>query len=128
MGVARLLAKGWLVFCIYAGALALQRALAAAVRFAVPGQRAMEDNLARCHLDGSRTFASAFSWLLALIFLASAVSRLRMTAALVRLERKQRPEPLGPSGAALAAGIAAVFGIQFLFVGSLFRLLPCAML
>ncbi len=103
-------------------------ALETAIRFAVPGQRAIEENLGRCSLDGGRMFAAAFSWLLALIFLGSAISRLRISAALVRLERKRMPEPLGPSGLALALGIAAVAGIQFLFVGTLYALLPCAVL
>lgn len=211
MGVARLLAKGWVVFCVFAAAHALVRALTAgtaplqalasagivlflfgamgllfiggygvssshrlarlrpthlapgfneivfagfallsffvqtvyaphhaaggilgaletAIRFAVPGQRALEENLARCGLDGGRMFASAFAWLLALIFLGSAVSRLRLSAALVRLERKRRPDPLGPSGVALVLGSAAVIGIQFLFVGTLFHWLDCRVL
>lgn len=100
-------------------------ALEAAIRFAVPGQRALEDNLARCNLDGGRAFAAAVSWLLAFIFLGSAISRLRIAAALVRLERKRRIEPLGPTGIALVLGLAAVAGIQFLFIGTLFSLLPC---
>jgi len=207
MGVARLLAKGWVVFCLYGGGLALAQAgltgsgggtalvpiavavflfgamgllfiggygfsathrmprlesliavpgfneivflcfvclsflveiayrpgygvgaviqaLQAALRI-VPGQHALGDALQRCNLDGGRTFAGAFAWLLAFIFVGSAVSRLRINAALVRLERKTRPEPLGPSGAALTLGTAAVVGIQFLFVGTLFSLLPC---
>jgi hypothetical protein len=100
-------------------------ALEAAVRFAVPGQRALEVNLARCGLDGGRAFAAAVGWLLAFIFLGSAISRLRIAAALVRLERKRRIEPLGPTGIAFALALAAVAGIQFLFIGSLFGLLPC---
>jgi hypothetical protein len=209
MGVARLLAKGWIVFCVFAGAYAVVRALRtgippfvavepnavavflfgamgvlfiagyglssghllsrfkplhvlpgfneivflmflvlsfvvqivphhlswgilnaleAAVRFAVPGQRALADNLVRCNLDNGRAFAGACAWLLAFVFLGSAISRVRMAAALVRLERKRRIEPLGPTGIASVLGIAAVAGIQFLFVGSLFRLLPCSVL
>jgi len=207
MGVARLLAKGWVVFCVYAGGLAFARAamagtaigqallpvvvvvllfgamgllfiggygmstshrlprleslfvipgfneivflsfvslsflieiayrpgngvggviaaLEAALRL-VPGQHALEDALARCNLDGGQTFVSAFAWLLAFIYMGSAVSRLRINAALVRLERKARPEPLGPSVVALTLGTIAVVGIQFLFVGSLFPLLSC---
>jgi thiosulfate reductase cytochrome b subunit len=103
-------------------------ALETAIRFAVPGQRALEGSLARCGIDGGRAFASAASWLLAFIFLGSALSRLRLSAALVRLERKRRIEPLGPSGIALVQGFATVAGIQLLFVGSLYRLLPCAVL
>jgi hypothetical protein len=103
-------------------------ALETAIRLAVPGQRALEAALARCGIDGGRAFASAVSWLLAFIFLGSAISRLRLAAALVRLERKRRIEPLGPSGIALVQGFAAVAGIQLLFVGSLFRFLPCTAL
>src|ERR1043166_2417145 len=211
MGVARLLAKGWVVFCLFAAALALSRMLSAgtaplqalsaiglaafpfgamgllfiggygvsgghrmpqlkpmrlapgfneivfagfavlsffvetvyaphhasggilgaletAIRFAVPGQRALEEALGRCHLDGGSIFASAFAWLLALIYFGSAVSRLRLPAALVRLERKRRRDPLGPSGVALVVGTAAVVGIQFLFIGTLFAWLDCGVL
>lgn len=211
MGVARLLAKGWVVFCLFAAALTLSRVLSAgtpplqalsaiglaaflfgamgllfiggygvsgghrvvqlkpmhlapgfneivfvgfgvlsffvetiyaphhasggvlgaletAIRFAVPGQRALEEALSRCHLDGGRMFASAFAWLLALIYFGSAVSRLRLSAALVRLERKRRRDPLGPSGVALAVGTAGVVGIQFLFIGTLFAWLDCGVL
>ena len=209
MGVARLLAKGWIVFCVVAGAHAIARALdagvpalgaaeptlvaiflfgamgvlfiagyglssghffrryqpthilpgfneivfmvflvlsfaiqigphhlswgilnmlEAAVRFAVPGQRALEAALSRCSLDGGRAFAAACTWLFAFIFLGSALSHVRMAAGLVRLERKRRIEPLGPAGIALVLGTAAIAGIQFLFVGSLFPTLPCPML
>jgi hypothetical protein len=211
MGVARLLAKGWVVFCLFAAALALSRMLSAgtaplqalsaiglaaflfgamgllfiggygvsgghrmpqlkpmhlapgfneivfagfavlsffvetvyaphhasggilgaletAIRFAVPGQRALEEALGRCHFDGGSIFASAFAWLLALIYFGSAVSRLRLSAALVRLERKRRRDPLGPSGVALVVGTAAVVGIQFLFIGTLFAWLDCGVL
>lgn len=100
-------------------------ALEAAIRFAVPGQRALEDNLARCGGDEAHVFAAAMSWMLAFVFLGSAISRLRLEAALVRLERKQRIEPLGPSGIALVLGTASVLGLQLLFVGSLYRILPC---
>src|SRR3569623_383571 len=170
MGVARLLAKGWIVFCVFVGAHAIARALSAgvpavaateptlvaiflfgamgvlfiagyglsgghlfrryrpahvlpgfneivfmvflvlsfaiqivpqhlswgilnaleaAVRFAVPGQRALEAALTRCRADGGRAFAGACTWLLAFVFLGSALSHVRMAAGLVRLERKR---------------------------------------
>lgn len=101
------------------------RALQAAIEFAVPGQRGLEEVLGLCRLDGGRMFASAFAWLLALIYLGSALSRIRLTAGIVRLERKQRPETLGPVGLAVVLGLAAVIGIQLLYMGSLFSLLPC---
>jgi uncharacterized membrane protein SirB2 len=210
MGAARLLAKGWVVFCLYAGALALANrppsdgvfplivcvalfgamgllfisgygfsaghtrpliparinlamlvpgfnetvfilftilifciqtfyapanhagaaadALEGAIGFAVFGQHALEYVLAQCGLGGGRLFASAVSWLLAFIFLASALSRLRLAAALVRLERKRRPEALGAQPLALALGLIAVAGIQFLYIGTAYTLLPCRVL
>jgi len=212
MGAARLLAKGWIVFCIYAGGLAFGRALArgappaetawpifvcvllfvamgvlfvagyglssghlrpifparikpaglvpgfnelvflvfvlaifyvqtfyaqthhtgtpaaaieGAVRFAVFGQRTLENVLAQCSVDGGRLFVSAVSWMLTLIFLGSALSRIRLAAGIVRLERKRRPEALGAQPLAFALGLVAVVGIQFLYVGSGYALLPC---
>ena len=99
-------------------------ALKSAIYFAVPGQRALDAALAQNALDGGRVFAAAFAWLLAVIFLASAVSRLRLAAGLIRLERAQRPEALGPSTLALLLGALSVAGIQFLFVGTAFTFLP----
>jgi hypothetical protein len=212
MGAARLLAKGWIVFCIYAGGLALARAVGSgvpvgaamgpivvcvllfgamgvlfiagyglsaghvrpllpgrvsvasllpgfnelvfvaftlivfcvqivlgpaapggaavdaiegAIRFGVVGQTSLENALLACNLNGGRLLVSALSWLLALIFLGSALSRIRLAAGIVRLERKQRPEALGAQPLALALGIGAVVGIQLLYVGSVFNLLTC---
>jgi hypothetical protein len=103
-------------------------ALETAIRVAVPGQRALDEHLLRCNLDGGRTFSAAVAWLLAFVFLGSAISRLRMAAALVRLERKRRIEPLGPQGIAFVLGIAGVAGIQLLFMGALYRWLSCSLL
>jgi hypothetical protein len=207
MGGARLLAKGWVIFCLYAGALALANrpasdgifplvvcvalfgamgllfisgygfsaghtrpliparinlakvvpgfnetvfivftvlifciqtfyapanhagagadALEGAIGFAVFGQHSLQNLLAQCSLDGGRLFASSVAWLLGLIFLASALSRLRLAAALVRLERKRRPEALGAQPLALVLGLVAVAGIQLLYVGTAYTLLPC---
>lgn len=100
-------------------------AVRGALRFAVLGQGALEDKLASCGLDGGRALSSAFAWLLALIFLGSALSRIRLAASIVRFERKVRAEALGPQSLALALGIAAVVGIQALFVGTAYRLLSC---
>jgi hypothetical protein len=212
MGVARLLAKGWIVFCLYAGAHALVRALAvhvpvmqavqqiglsvvlfgamgllfvggygaasshhllsrfsadrlapgfndllflaiacacffvqtiyapanptgpipgslsAAVHFAVPGQRALEGALAACSLGSGRMFASAFAWITAFVFLGSSLSRVRLSAGIVRLERKQRPEALGETMVAFILGAAALAGIQLLFMGSGYAFVPCGVL
>ncbi len=215
MGAARLLVKGWLAFCLYAGGLALARALAngvplreaggpllvcvllfgamgvlfisgyglsssqvrplfpagikpahfvpgfnetvflafvlmifyaqtfyapanhagaavnaleSAIRFAVFGQRTLENALAVCNLDGARLLVSAISWMLTLIFLASALSRIRLAAGIVRFQRKRRPEALGAQPLAFALGVAAVVGIQLLYVGTGYALLPCGAL
>ncbi|MBU6442759.1 MAG: hypothetical protein KGR48_02515 [Alphaproteobacteria bacterium] len=106
----------------------LLQVLQAGIEFAVPGQVSLEFALGVCGLDGGRMFAAAFAWLLAFIYLGSALSRVRLAAGLVRLERKQRPEALGPTGLAALLGFVAVIGVQFLYVGSLFALLPCSVL
>jgi hypothetical protein len=92
----------------------------------LPGQNALERSVAVCGLDNGRHFASAFSWLLSLIYLGSALSRIRLGAGLVRLERKTRHEALGDVPLAFATGLVAVIGIQLLFIGTLYSMLPCA--
>jgi hypothetical protein len=101
-------------------------ALSNAIYFLAPGQRALVGSLRGCALDGGRIFSSAFAWMLAIIFLASAVSRLKLQAGLIRLEAGERPALLGPTLRAFLFGIAAVVGIQFLFVGSAFPWLACS--
>jgi hypothetical protein len=101
-------------------------ALQAALYFAVPGQRALVGALDSCALDGGRIFSGAFTWLLAVIFLGSAVSRLKLQAGIIRLERSLKPEILGPTLRAFLLGVVAVVGIQFLFVGSAFPWLACS--
>lgn len=104
------------------GAGALERA----IFFVVPGQRALVHALEACTLDGGRAFAAAFTWLLAIILLASAASRLKLQAGLIRLEAANRPQALGPTLRAFLFGLAAVVSIQFLFVGSAYPWLNCA--
>jgi len=101
-------------------------ALERAIYFAVPGQRALVSSLDSCSLDGGRLFAAAFAWLLAIIYLGSACSRLKLTAGIIRLERNTRPEGLGPSVRAFCLGLVAVIGVQFLFVGSAYPWLGCS--
>ena len=101
-------------------------ALESAMYFVVPGQRALTYSLEVCSMDGGRIFAAAFTWLLAIIYLGSAVSRLKLMAGLMRLERTKRPEILGPTLRAFLLGIAAVVGIQFLFVGSAYPWFQCS--
>jgi hypothetical protein len=215
MGAARLLAKGWVVFCLYAGGLALARAIArgapaldafgpilvcvllfgamgllfisgygfssaqlrlhlparlapaslvppfnetvfvafvliifwlqgfyaaahhtgpvaaaveGAIALVVFGQRTLANAFLHCGADGGRLLVSAVAWMLALIFLASALSRIRLTASLLRLERKRRPEALGGQPLAFALGLVAVAGIQLLYVGTGFGLVSCTTL
>jgi hypothetical protein len=104
----------------------LSGALEAAIYFAVPGQRALVYSLSVCSMDGGRVFAAAFTWLLSIIYLASAVSRLKLVAGIMRLERATRPEILGPTLRAFLLGIVAVVGIQFLFVGSAYPWFACS--
>ncbi len=103
-------------------------ALQAAVQFAVPGQRLLEGALGACGLDGGRVVSSAFAWLLAFVFLGSALSRIRLAAALVRLERKGRPEILGAAALVFVLGLAAVVALQLLFMGSAYPFIPCRVL
>lgn len=123
-----------LIFCIqvfYAPAGPPTPAIAAlesAVRFAIFGQAHLETALTACGLGDGRLLVSAVSWLLALVFLGSALSRLRLAAGIIRLERKRRPEALGAQPLAFAVGLAAVFGIQLLYVGTVYSVMPCRVL
>jgi len=101
-------------------------ALENAIYFVIPGQRALVHALEGCTLDGGRAFAGAFAWLLAIIYLASASSRLRLQAGLIRLEAGERPALLGPTLRAFLFGIVAVVAIQFLFVGSAYPWMNCS--
>jgi len=103
-----------------------EQALNDAIVFVVPGQRALVTSLYACTMDGGRIFAAAFAWLLAIIYLASAASRLKLQAGLIRLEAGDRPQALGPTLRAFLFGIVAVVGIQFLFVGSAYPWLNCS--
>jgi hypothetical protein len=101
-------------------------ALEAALYFAVPGHAVMVDRLSQCTLDGGRVFASSFAWLLAFVFVASAVSRLRHTAEAMQRDRALHPQSLSPTGLAGVLGIAAIIAIQCLFVGAPLALIPCS--
>ncbi|MEJ1969066.1 MAG: hypothetical protein WDN03_10620 [Rhizomicrobium sp.] len=104
----------------------LAGAVEGALRFVVPGQRALEAAVGQCGLDGGRLFASAFAWLLAIVFVASSVSRVGLTAGLLRLERVLRPSAFGPTLLAVLYGVAAIVGFQLLFVGSAYPWLACS--
>lgn len=107
---------------------ALAEAFESAIYFAVPAHHALVDALSRCALNGGRVFGSAFAWLLAVIFLSSAVSRLKLAAGLIRLERTLNPEALSPTTVAGILGAAAIIAFQFLFIGSIYRFLSCTAL
>jgi len=96
-----------------------------AIYFAVPGQRALVGALTNCGFDGGRQFASAITWLLAIIYLGSSLSRLKLDAGILRLKRSVRPDTLGPLTTASLLGIVTVAGVQMLFIGSGFALLSC---
>jgi hypothetical protein len=100
--------------------------LDAAMAFAVPGQRTLLRVLDACNMDGGRGFSAAFTWMLAIIWMASALSRLKLLAGLIRLEMAGRPHIIGPALRALLLGMVAVVGIQFLYLGSAFPLLGCS--
>ena len=97
-----------------------------AIYFVLPGQKALVYALGSCGLDGGRVFASAITWLLAIVFLCSALSRLKLETGLLRLDRASHPDALGPTALALLMGVATVIGLQLLFVGSAFAFLPCS--
>jgi hypothetical protein len=101
-------------------------AVNAAVYFAVPGQHAVSDALGACTLDNGRVFASATAWLLAIVFVASAVSRIAITAGLLRLERALRPSAFNPTLLAGLYGAVAIICFQLLFVGSAYPWFACA--
>jgi hypothetical protein len=103
-------------------ALALQRVM----YFAIPGQHALVWALDACSMDGGRVLAAAFSWMLSAIYLASACSRLKLQAGLIRLEQGAKPEIIGPALRAFIYGAVAVAAIQFLVMGSVYPLLGCS--
>ena len=101
-------------------------ALENAIYFLMPGQRVLVRSLESCGMDGGRIFAAAFTWLLAIVYLGSTASRLKLAAGLIRLEMGDRPQLLGPTLRAFLFGIASVVGIQFLAVGSAYPWLGCS--
>jgi hypothetical protein len=96
-----------------------------AMSHAVPGQYALESALAGCALDGGRTFAGAFAWLLTFIFVASAASRIALAAGILRLDHLLRPSAFGPTFLAVLYGLCALVAFQLLYIGSLFGWLGC---
>jgi len=103
---------------------AAARGLHAAIHFAVPGQRALE-SASSCGLDAGQVFAAAFAWLLAIIYIASAGSRVRLAAGLLRIARARRYEFLSPGATAAILGFVALAGFQLLYIGTGFGFLQC---
>ena len=101
-------------------------AVQATLSFFVPGQSALQNALENCSLDGGRIFASGTAWLLAIIFLASAVSRVRLASGIIRIERMARAPTIGPTTTAVIFGIVAIVAFQLLFVGSAYPWLACS--
>ena len=99
-----------------------------AAYFAVPGQRAFVALARPCLFDGGRIFASAFSWCLAIIYLGSALSRLKLRAAEMRFRKAIRPDTVGGLPEAVFLGCVSVVGIQLLYIGSGYAWLPCSLL
>ncbi len=95
----------------------------------VPGQHALADALLACPFPRDRVFAetlaSAFAWLLGAIYVASAVSRIGLTAGILRLERTLQPAAFGLTFLAALYGAVAIVAIQLLAVGSLYPWLGC---
>jgi hypothetical protein len=101
-------------------------AVQATLSFFVPGQHALQLALGDCSLDGGRIFASGTAWLLAIIFLASALSRVRLASGIIRIERMARAPTIGPTTTAVIFGVVAIVAFQLLFVGSAYPWLACS--
>jgi hypothetical protein len=101
------------------------RAITVAIDFIVPGQRTLDQ--VPCHLpNGAHAFASAFTWLLTLIYLCSALSHLKLSAGIIRVEHAKKSAYLSSAVVAAVFGAASILGIQLLFVGSGYALVSCS--
>jgi hypothetical protein len=100
-----------------------------AMYFVVPGESALVARLSDCGYNQpliySIALSLAISWLLAIIFIASAAARIGIAAGLLRLERLQRGSSFGPTLLAALYGIAAIVSFQLLFMGSAYPFLAC---
>ncbi|HWD29350.1 MAG TPA: hypothetical protein VG387_19410 [Rhizomicrobium sp.] len=106
-------------------AIALQKA----IFFVVPGEPALNARLYACRypqpLIYSVSIVSSFTWLLAIVYVGSAVSRIALTAGLLRLERALRPSSFGPTVLAALYFVVAIVVFQLLYMGSAYAFLPC---
>ena len=114
------------------GGSAVGQAVLKAVYVVVPGMPALVTKLNACPIIHANAYslalASAFVWLLAFIYTASALSRLGLSAGLVRLEHAAHPASFSPTLLAALYGITAIVWLQLLYVGSLYGLLSCSAL
>lgn len=103
----------------------LPDALERALYSAIPGQRALVAMLRPCMIDGGRIFTSGITWCLAIIYLGSALSRLKITATILRLSAEA-----GSTGpvAAVLLGLVSLAGIYALYIGGLYARLSCSFL
>src|SRR6185503_14477396 len=97
-----------------------------AMLFVVPGQRALEQAMYGCTLDGGRILSAAMTWLLAIVYVASAVSRIGIAANAMRLERALRPSSFSLTTLAGVYGLGAIVAFQLLYVGTAYPLLDCS--
>lgn len=110
---------------------AIGNAVLKAIYLVVPGMTALVAKLNVCPIFEpvsnvySLALASAFAWLLAFIYTASALSRIGLSAGLMRLENAAHPSSFSPTLLAVLYFIVAIVGLQLLYVGSLYRLLSC---
>ncbi len=118
------------VYLIHAaGGSAAAQAMQKAMYVIVPGLPELVTRVTACYGNQpyaySMTLACAFAWLLAIIYVASAVSRIRLNAGLLRLEHTLNPPALGPTTLAALYGIVAIVAFQLLYVGSAYAWLGC---
>jgi hypothetical protein len=111
------------------GASAPAQALQKAMYFLIPGVRQIVVRLNACGVDQNHIYyvqlASAVAWLLAIVYVASAASRISLNAGLVRLERVRQHSSFGPTLSAALYGIVAIIGIQLLLMGSVYPFIGC---
>ncbi len=94
----------------------------------IPGQHALLQALAPCAAPQQSALllhGAAVSWLLALIYLASSLSRIRLAAGLIRLERSARGESAGAAWHTALLGLAGIIGIQLFGLGSVYGWTLC---
>ncbi|MGB8601309.1 MAG: hypothetical protein WCD42_03845 [Rhizomicrobium sp.] len=104
----------------------LSAALERALYSAIPGQRALVAMLRPCMIDGGRIFTSGITWCLAIIYLGSALSRLKITATIIRLS--DDAGGMGSVAVAILLGLISLAGIYALYIGGIYALFSCSFL